>query len=42
MIRFYRRPFERLNIFEHALGDMEAVLSDQIRSLTYELPTAII
>lgn len=35
--RVYRRLFERLNIFEHALGDMEAVLGDQIRSLTYEL-----
>ena len=35
--RVYSRLFERLKIFEHALGDLEAVLGEKIRRLSYEL-----
>ncbi len=35
--RIYRRLFERLEIFTHALGPLEAVLGDRIRDLTMEL-----
>lgn len=37
--RIYTRLFERLDIFRYALGDMEAVLGERIRSLTFELLT---
>lgn len=35
--RVYTRLLERLNIFERALGSMEMVLGDEIRSLSFEL-----
>lgn len=35
--RVYTRLFNRLEIFTEALGDMEAVLGERIRGLTYEL-----
>ena len=35
--RVYRRLFERLDIFNYALGDMEAILGEKIRHLTFEL-----
>lgn len=35
--RVYHRLFERLDIFNYALGDMEAILGEKIRHLTYEL-----
>jgi hypothetical protein len=35
--RVYSRLLERLNIFERALGSMEMVLGDEIRTLSYEL-----
>ena len=35
--RIYNRLFERLDIFRYALGDLEAVLGERIRSLTYDL-----
>tara|TARA_R110002072_G_scaffold296172_2_gene467749 strand:- start:2075 stop:5212 length:3138 start_codon:yes stop_codon:yes gene_type:complete len=35
--RVYTRLFNRLQIFTEALGDMEAVLGERIRGLTYEL-----
>ncbi|MBO9495397.1 DEAD/DEAH box helicase family protein [Thalassotalea sp. G20_0] len=35
--RVYHKLFKRLDIFQQALGDMEAVLGSKIRSLTYEL-----
>lgn len=35
--RVYSRLFDRLEIFQHALGDMEAVLGEKIRRLTYRL-----
>lgn len=35
--RVYTRLFDRLEIFTSALGDMEAVLGERIRGLTYEL-----
>lgn len=35
--RVYTRLFERLNIFEEALGATEGVLGDQVRTMSYEL-----
>lgn len=35
--RVYSRLLQRLNIFERALGSMEMVLGDEIRTLSYEL-----
>jgi SNF2 family DNA or RNA helicase len=35
--RVYKRLLNRLHTFERALGSMEAVLGEQIRSLTYDL-----
>ncbi|EKD96931.1 MAG: hypothetical protein ACD_23C01181G0005 [uncultured bacterium] len=35
--RVYELLFERLNIFQRALGSMEVVLGDVIRNLSYEL-----
>jgi len=35
--RVCQRLLERLNIFERALGSMEAMLGDEIRSLSFEL-----
>lgn len=35
--RIYTRLLERLNIFQSALGDIEAVLGDRVRRLTYDL-----
>lgn len=35
--RVYSRLLQRLNIFERALGSMEMILGDEIRSLSYEL-----
>jgi superfamily II DNA or RNA helicase len=35
--RVYTRLLQRLNIFERALGSMEMILGDEIRSLSYEL-----
>lgn len=35
--RIYDRLLDRLNIFEQALGSIEAILGDQIRTLGYEL-----
>lgn len=35
--RIYERLLERLGIFRQALGSMEAMLGDEIRSLSYEL-----
>jgi len=35
--RVYSRLLQRLNIFERALGSMEVVLGDEIRTLSYEL-----
>lgn len=35
--RVYSRLLDRLNIFERALGSMEMLLGDEIRSLSYEL-----
>ena len=35
--RVYSRLFQRLQIFEHALGALEAVLGDEIRDMTYDL-----
>jgi superfamily II DNA or RNA helicase len=35
--RVYSRLLHRLNIFERALGSMEVVLGDEIRTLSYEL-----
>lgn len=35
--RVYNRLFNRLEIFTEALGDMEAILGERIRGLTYEL-----
>ena len=35
--RIYRRLFERLNIFESALGGMEDILGEQIQHLSYDL-----
>ena len=35
--RIYNRLFKRLDIFTHALGDLEAVLGQKIRNLTYDL-----
>ena len=35
--RVCMRLLQRLNIFERALGSMEAILGDEIRSLTFEL-----
>lgn len=35
--RIYNRLFQRLDIFKHALGDIEAVLGDKIRELSLEL-----
>jgi superfamily II DNA or RNA helicase len=35
--RVYSRLLERLNIFERALGSMEMVLGEEIRTLSYEL-----
>jgi superfamily II DNA or RNA helicase len=35
--RVYERLLERLDIFHQALGSMEAVLGEEIRTLTYEL-----
>ena len=35
--RVYSRLLERLNIFERALGSMEMILGDEIRTLSYEL-----
>jgi len=37
--RIYKRLFERLKIFEHALGDIEPVLGEKIQKLTSELLT---
>jgi hypothetical protein len=35
--RIYSRLLQRLNIFERALGSMEVILGDEIRTLSYEL-----
>ncbi|MGL4580111.1 MAG: helicase-related protein [Shewanella xiamenensis] len=35
--RIYSRLYERLNIFTSSLGSMEAILGEQIQSLTHEL-----
>ena len=35
--RIYNRLYERLDIFRRALGDLEAVLGDEIRKLTTDL-----
>ena len=35
--RIYERLFERLNIFERALGGMEAILGEKVRELTEHL-----
>lgn len=35
--RIYERLFERLNIFQRALGNMEAILGEQIRTLSMYL-----
>jgi len=35
--RIYKRLYERLDIFKRALGDLEAVLGDEIRKLTEDL-----
>lgn len=35
--RIYRRLYERLNIFKRALGDLEAIIGDEIRKLTSDL-----
>lgn len=35
--RVYDRLLERLNIFRHALGSLEAILGEEIRQLGYEL-----
>ncbi len=35
--RVYDRLLQRLNIFQHALGNMEAILGDQIRTLSMYL-----
>jgi hypothetical protein len=35
--RVYTRLFQRLNIFEEALGATEGVLGDQVRAMSYEL-----
>ena len=35
--RIYERLFQRLDIFQRALGDMEAILGEQISQLTREL-----
>ena len=35
--RIYERLFERLNIFQYALGDLEEVLGQEIKDLTNEL-----
>ncbi len=35
--RIYERLFERLNIFQYALGDLEEVLGQEIKELTNEL-----
>lgn len=35
--RIYQRLFERIKIFEHALGGMEAMLGEEIKKLTSEL-----
>ncbi|EGV18788.1 SNF2-related protein [Thiocapsa marina] len=35
--RIYTRLLERLDVFRHALGSLEAMLGDEIRKLTYEL-----
>ena len=35
--RIYNRLFERLDIFKNSLGDMEAILGEKIRRLTFEL-----
>ena len=38
--RIYERLYERLDIFQRALGGLEAVLGDEIRKLTADLLTA--
>lgn len=38
--RIYERLYERLDIFQRALGGLEGVLGDEIRKLTAELITA--
>lgn len=35
--RIYRRLFDRLEVFKYALGDLEAVLGEKIRRLTFDL-----
>jgi len=35
--RIYQRLFDRLDIFRHALGDLEEVLGEQVRELTFDL-----
>ena len=35
--RIYDKLFERLEIFKHALGGMEAILGEKIKELTYDL-----
>jgi len=35
--RIYSRLYERLNIFERSLGDLEAVIGDKIQKLTWNL-----
>lgn len=35
--RIYTRLYERLKIFEHALGGLEAILGEEIRDLTLDL-----
>lgn len=35
--RIYRRLYERLNIFERSLGDLEAVIGEKIQKLTWDL-----
>ncbi len=35
--RIYHRLLDRLNIFENALGGMEAILGEQIRAMGYDL-----
>jgi superfamily II DNA or RNA helicase len=37
--RVYSRLLERLNIFKHALGSMEAILGEQVNRLTQDLLT---
>lgn len=35
--RVYERLFERLNLFRYALGSMEAILGEEIRTLSHDL-----